>query len=909
MARRLLHLGAMGARACARGALTFALWTVWLGLGILLALQIYVARTHELGLPRSVRTAFEEWLAEAGIHATFSRAIFDPSGRILIEHVTLTLPGFEEPVATAQALYMRLDPWALVVRRFEPLELRVTGVSLAVPAMLSPSGRADEIVRDLDAGLSAVGEDVSLDYLSCQVGNLAVTARGVVRAATVPGRPGTPAITGYVVKNYGAFSRQCAAAIVRLGALDRPRLHLVLSPAQAGIATARARLEAEGLKLTAPVGLQAGPLEADGSFELSEKGLAPVELSAETSALEISSLGGVAVRGLRVRREGTSWQATASEVSTQGVSAGDVIAIVQPAAAAFQADVRALLWSEPLAARGRIDLGRRTADVHFEGAVGGGVLDAVGERVHRDLRRFVNFTAPVAIRGEVRLDPGWKFAGVSARVAAKGISARGVTIDEARGLVEFDGRRRAAPEAFARVGEDEARGSYEEDIATRDYRFLLEGRLRPLDISPWILGNWWREFFGNFQFPAAPPAANIDLRGRWTDGRKVVVFVAVDSASPVVRGAPFDRVRTRLFVRPQFKDGLDLEVIGAAGSVTGTFSHRMDFDNKTRWSADLDVVSTLGLDTATAILGPVGARVLAPFAFERPPRVKVRGRLEGPGNPGGPHTDLHIEAATDGIFRYEDFPVERVTFTADVRDDMIAIGPLTAGFAGGSLAGRGKVWGRGADRRLSMEASLANATLGPAIMVLESYSARRRHRPPPPLGEFLKDKADVRLDVSASAEGLFGDPYSFHGQGTATLNGAELGQVRMLGLLSELLRFTALRFTSARAAFKIDGKQLVFPEISVTGANSGIAARGTYAMDRHELDFKARINPLQESKAFAQKFIDVFLMPLTDVLEVKLTGQIEKPRWMFVNGPSNLLLNLSQEAAPVPKPAPAPPLR
>jgi hypothetical protein len=335
----------------------------------------------------------------------------------------------------------------------------------------------------------------------------------------------------------------------------------------------------------------------------------------------------------------------------------------------------------------------------------------------------------------------------------------------------------------------------------------------------------------------------------------------------------------------------------------------MDFDDKRRWSANVDLESTLGLDTAATMLGPVGAQTLAPFAAERPPRVTVRGRMDGPGAPGGPHTDLHLEVATDGIFRYRDFPVEHAAFAADVRDDTITIGPFAAGLAGGTLTGRGEVRGRDPGRRLSLEASLANATLGPAIMVLEDYSARRQHRPPPALGEFLKEKADVRLDLSASAEGLFGDPYSFHGQGAATLKGSELGQVRMLGLLSELLRFTALRFTSARAAFQIDGKQLVFPDISVTGANSGIAAHGTYALDRHELDFKARINPLQESKAFAQKFIDAFLTPLTGVLEVKLAGQIEKPQWMFVNGPSNLLRNLSQEAAPEPKPAPAPPLK
>lgn len=902
MDRPVFQLCIRAARACGRGVLTLARWTLWLGLGILLAFQVYIARTHELGLPRFLRAAMEERLAETGIHAAFGRAIFDPSGRILIERVELRLPGFEEPVATARGMYLRLDPWALALGRFKPVELRVTGASLAVPAMLSPSGRADEIVRDLDAGLSAAGTGARLDYLTCRVGNLAVAARGAVQVPPAAGRPNAPPLAGYLAENYGALSRRCAAGITLLDALDRPVLRLVLSPGGAGAASVRATLDADGLRLAAPAGFRAGRFEASGSFAVSGNAVVPAEFRAEVSEAEATFIGGAAVRRLRARLRGAQWDLAAAELSAGGETARDVIVVAGPAEAdgrlpdVFQVEANGRLWSEPLAVRAAIDLGRRAAEAAFEGALGPGILDAAGARLGSDLRKSVNFTESVAIRGELRLDPGWKFARGSARVAAKGIAARGVVLDEVRGLLEFDGRRLAAAEAFARVGENFARGSYEQDVATNDYRFVLVGRLRPLDISPWIGAAWWREFFGDFGFPAEPPSADIDLHGCWGNGRKAIVFVAVDSASPVVRGVPFDRVYARLFIRPQFKDGLRLTAVRGASSVAGTFSHLMDLNEPRRWSADVDLVSTLDRDSGARILGPAGARALAPFATERPPLVRVRGRLQGPGNPGGPHTDLHIEAETDGIFRYEGFPLERVAFTADVKDDRIDIGPVSAGFAGGTLSGKGRVWGQDGVRRLSFEASLANATLGPAILVLEGFSAQRQHRSPQALGDFLKEKSDVQLDAAASAEGLFDDPYSFHGEGTAALKGAELGQVRMFGMLSELLRFTSLRFTSAKASFAIDGRNLVFQEISVTGANSGIAAHGTYALDRHALDFNARINPFQESKAFAQKFIDVFLAPLTGVLEVKLTGDIDKPRWMFANGPSNLLRNLGEES-------------
>ena len=163
----------------------------------------------------------------------------------------------------------------------------------------------------------------------------------------------------------------------------------------------------------------------------------------------------------------------------------------------------------------------------------------------------------------------------------------------------------------------------------------------------------------------------------------------------------------------------------------------------------------------------------------------------------------------------------------------------------------------------------------------------------------------VRLDLAASAEGQYDDPYSYHGSGNATLVGEALGEVRLLGLLSELLSFTSLRFTEARADFKIAGPKLDFSQFSVTGANSAIEAHGNYALDRHELDFKGRVNPFQESSFIPTALLGAFLTQFSSVFEVKLTGSLEKPSWAFVNGPTNFLRNLSRPSTVEPPKAPA----
>ena len=154
--------------------------------------------------------------------------------------------------------------------------------------------------------------------------------------------------------------------------------------------------------------------------------------------------------------------------------------------------------------------------------------------------------------------------------------------------------------------------------------------------------------------------------------------------------------------------------------------------------------------------------------------------------------------------------------------------------------------------------------------------------------------------MSLSAEGRFTDLFSYHGQGKARLEGSELGEVRLFGLLSELLNFTSLRFTAAHGDFKLDGASLVFPAVSVTGRNSAIEAHGSYALDRDALDFNARVYPFQESKSLLS-VVGAVLSPLSTALEVKLTGPLGQPKWAFVIGPTNLLRSLTQPVPAAPE--------
>jgi hypothetical protein len=928
------HVRLLG-RWLAVGLGTLALWTLWLGLALLLAVQAYVAAVNELEIPRFVLSAFEHRLAASGMHASVGRTRFDPSGRVLMQDVSLTLPAFNEPLVTAHAIYARLDPWALAFGRFEPLELQVTGASLRVPAMFSPSGRADEIIRDLDASVEPRGGDLHLANVNFRLGALLVSVHGTLHVGGLQaGRPARLPFTALLVKNYGPLTAQFAGLIAQLTALDQPVLQAELTASESHGAIVDVSLSAQGLRLPEALGGEAADLRLFSRFPLPINEPEPIAINVETGRLRLTRFDAATSRlRAQLRCELAAgqvlpvWQSVeiaADDVTAQGVEVRAPLVTLRPGPwPKLRAEVSGRLLDAPMAVQADLDFRAQTAAADFAGALSPGLLDPIGARLKRDLRRTIALSSPLAVAGHAELTAGWKFQRVAGRASVRGLRVRGVQIDEARADVAFDGRRLAATDAYVRFGASSARGSYEmPNVADRGFRFLLEGRLQPLAIAPWFTTKWWSEFFGHFQFSSALPTANLDWRGRWPNDHETAIFLYADSAAPVYNGAAFDHATARLFLRPNVvTDGLEIQATRGTGRGAGTF--RFGLVDHT---VDFDVASSLDFGLASQAMSEKGAALVAPYAFDRPPALRLWGHLDqpDPSTPGGPNPEwrtdaLHIEAKSDGGFRFHDFPLDQVAFTAEVHDQHIVIDPLEFGFAGGSARGRVEVSGEEAKKQLRFSADLKGASLGRAIEIVQKYPPQKKEAKPPVTDVFLKSRADVRVDLSVAAVGAFSDPYSYQGAGTAQLRGSGLYDIPLLGGLSRLLSFTLLRFNTAQATFKIDGAALDFPELRMTGANSEIKAHGQYALDRHALNFNARIYPLGDSKGLVQHFIEVPLSFLSDVFEVNLHGTLDKPAWSLLPGPGSLVRSLAapanaaakspSSAAPTPlaHPPPAPP--
>jgi hypothetical protein len=914
-------------RFCGSCLITVACWAVWLVLGATLVTLIYVATARELPVPDFMLRRAEAELARAGLTLKFGRARLDPTGIVLLENVQFHSRSFEEPLLTCRSLYLRRDIWSVLAGRPIPDEIRLEGAALQLPAMLSPSGTVEPLIHDVALVLRHEDERWLVDQFNGRVGQLVLTARGEV---TLPARaPGAPALTpDQLTAQFLQVSRQFASQLHRLEAFDSPVLAVRLeSPPGIGntahlLLTTAAAHQPWGQPLTL------GPLAATGTLRLDGKGPRVLRLHAaarharyqETYTAEMVR----AILSLDLSPDNLSLHprealVAVGELAAPGASAlGPVLRADLTRWPDVSAALATQLSGEFLALEVDARLAEQSARVRAEGRGSPEFISRVLNQITPRAASYFVFGDPVAFRAEAVLDPGWRFARLSSRVDARRLDSHGVKITAARGRIDIEGMSFLAHDARVELGENFARGSYWMNFTTTDYRMLLDGRLRPPEINGWFKGDWWLNFWNaHFAFPVAPPTAEVDLSGRWRDPSRTVYFGSSDARNATVWGGEFEQTHAVLFLRPHFTHGLALAATRAGGAqrVTGTFKRTADADAPGLGRFDFDFDSTVEPAVIGRMLDGKADDVLASLRFTSPPHVHALGTV-------GTTNEYTFTGSAAGGLHYHGFPLDSARVTGGVTGSEVRLDAIEFTTAGGKGTGKATVSGPADARRIGFDVTVGGADLARSIRAVEEYQANLTGTKPAAVADskFMKRAEGGRLDVSLSATGRPGDLPSFTGTGNASLAGAELGEIHLFGLLSQVLsglslNFTSLKLDAARTSFRMENGRLLFPDLKITGSTAVIDARGSFTFATSALDFTARLKPYEENRNLITGVIGLVMNPLTSILELKLTGPVSKPDWSIVVGGSSshpeapaLAPKSPPESPPITEPAkPIPP--
>jgi hypothetical protein len=135
-----------------------------------------------------------------------------------------------------------------------------------------------------------------------------------------------------------------------------------------------------------------------------------------------------------------------------------------------------------------------------------------------------------------------------------------------------------------------------------------------------------------------------------------------------------------------------------------------------------------------------------------------------------------------------------------------------------------------------------------------------------------------------TATGMVEDFQSYEGTGTMNITEAELGKVKLFGLLADALgsiglKVGVLNFHSAESTIEAKRERLIFPDMRITGDTGALELKGEYNLKAEDLAFRARLYPLRESQGTLTQIFGVMLDPFSNFFEVRLTGSLGRPRW------------------------------
>ncbi len=923
-------------RTAGSACLTSACWLLWIALTASLVLLATIHFQRELTVPDFLLRRIEQKLQTAQISARFGRTAFDPSGNIVLEDVRLYGAGLTEPLARAAAVRLHLDLWAVITGDFDVRELELTDVQLDCPAIVSPSGTSEPIVRDLGLTLRRERDQWEIPLAFFHAGKVLVSAeiRWELAASAGPRRQLPPDL----LKSYYAIARRAIEALEHTQRLDNARLSLRLEGRHGTPPRLHAELAADGATLPGPplagqpTSLLAEDLRlvADTAWRLG--GLDPA-----TVALSAGRLRGpqdVTVTHAWMRTSGhlefkpLKWFGGPVTFSAAAVTRGDDLVAHPRATVWFEslprlhAELAALVQgNSPLAVTASIDSAAKNAALEYTATLAPDLLNTAATRAaawrKSRLLTLLRFHEPVGIEGHATLAPGWKFSEATATARIDTVLGCGVDIERVSAELTINPQRLLVSPIVLHRPTTDVRGSYEMDLHSRDYRFLLQGHFFPESINPW-LGEWWPRLWKNldFQFGERGPDADIDVLGRWRSPERSIVYGWADVAPRSLRGVPLDHVHTTLFIRPEHYDILSFEARRGAAQASGWFTRHDDSITRNPQWLGFDVRSTLPLRESAQLLGPDGVRTAAPFDFAQPPTVVAAGRVLW--TPEGLRDDIHATAAAPGVFRVHDFPVDNARFSFDLKDNAIMVREIAGEIAGGKLSGSATVTGPPQDRRLAFEGQLLGANLPGTVKTWADYRALTAEPGTVPLPDSAQQLgANGVLDLHLNAAGPLDNLYGLQGSGTAEIRKAEIAEIAMFGVLSRALRgtlfgFTSLRFSDAQAHFAIERENLNFTSLKLTGPSAAIKGHGLYTMPTSALNFNVALFPFRESSFPVFSLIGVVLDPLSRALEVRLSGTLNKPEWTFAAGAESIpttgqLGPAAPGAIPVAPPAALPP--
>lgn len=406
------------------------------------------------------------------------------------------------------------------------------------------------------------------------------------------------------------------------------------------------------------------------------------------------------------------------------------------------------------------------------------------------------------------------------------------------------------------------------NLDSRRFQAHIDGTINPHVIKPLLTPNMRAivEWFG-----IQEPLQGDVMVGGMAGDPAIYCFGPVRATRISINGVAVDAVQGQLNITNEVMHITGATLSRPEGVARGDL--HMAFSNQT---LRLDVDSTLDPRATAEMIGPAVAQFMKPFRLNGPTRLQVTGLLDYC-NFSLNQLQAHVEAQRFGYDRWE---ANTAIFDLSVLGRRLRFTNAMASAYGGQFSGTGQLYPVATDSnwRYDVDFSATNANLADLLSA-----------------SFQKPAKDLRgtLDGTGRVGGYIGKgtgPLAT-GAGRINVRGGLLFQTKLFSGLSSILAklipdFTLFAQTDAGGDYTIRNSRLHSSNIQLQGTVFSVKAGGSYGFD-NSLDYRVEVQLLRGGPVAA--LVRLATLPVTRLLEFRLTGTFEDPRWRPINlDPSEL---------------------
>lgn len=439
------------------------------------------------------------------------------------------------------------------------------------------------------------------------------------------------------------------------------------------------------------------------------------------------------------------------------------------------------------------------------------------------------------------------------------------------------------------MGRSYVQGTYTQKWNPHEYEFRLKGNCYPEDINNW-LGLWWSDLWKNFSFPAEIPYGDFRISGIW--------------AGPVGNSHTFGIVDAKEFDYNGFSSKSSTILVKVDDNETLIESQNISHDfgelegslnfprEHTKSPAFLfySLDGTYPLNQARSIFGEEFESAIedinATSIF-----CSASGHIPSVSQQNSSESEFSLKLQSREPVRFKGIEISNFNGQITKKSSLIEGAFPKLQIANGFGQLNIEIDSNGSEEISKINFKLRDANKN---LLFQDLITAKKQGYFDVFGdqeeEFVSNKfenlGEGVLNLSLQAEGPIGNPLQFEGSGMIQLNEPRIGQINLLGKISEGLSNLkiplpsgAFSFNELIIPFKLNNEKMSFDNLQLTGPISKITSKGSLNLSSGTIDIIAKLSLIGNLPLPLIKNLVQLADPISRMAEIKITGNFSKPKW------------------------------